>query len=222
MPIEIILCCVYFKHRFDLMKKKVMDQRINIIIEKALQESLKVKEEFVRKNTTHLIDLAECIARAFNNGRKLMLCGNGGSAADAQHIAAEFINRLFQLERPPLPALALTTDTSIITSVANDYGYEEVYSKQIKALGVEGDILLAISTSGRSGNILSAVTTAKQRGLYTVGFLGGDGGELLSLVDLALVVESNQTPRIQETHILAGHLVCELVEHILFKGEYTR
>jgi len=198
-----------------------MDPVINIIIEEALRESLKVKDEFVRKNTAHLIDLAEHISRAFNNGRKLMLCGNGGSAADAQHIAAEFINRL-QLERPPLPALALTTDTSIITSVANDYRYEEVFSKQIKALGVEGDILLAISTSGRSGNILSAVTTAKQRGLYTVGFLGGDGGEMLSLVDLALVVESNKTPRIQETHILAGHLVCELVEYILFKGEYTR
>ena len=198
-----------------------MDPGINTIIEKVVRESLKVKDEFVRKNTSHLIDLAERISSAFNNGRKLMLCGNGGSAAHAQHIAAEFINRL-QLERPPLPALALTTDTSVITSVANDYGYEEVFSKQIKALGVEGDILLAISTSGRSGNILSAVTTAKQRGLYTVGFLGGDGGEMLSLVDLALVVESNKTPRIQETHILAGHLVCELVEYILFKGEYTR
>lgn len=197
-----------------------MDSEINIIIERALQESLRIKEEFIRKNTDKLIDLAEYISQAFKDGRKLMLCGNGGSAADAQHIAAEFINR-FKLERPPLPALALTTDTSIITSVANDYRYEEVFSKQIKALGAEGDILLAISTSGRSGNILSAINTAKQRGLYTVGFIGGDGGEVLSLVDLALVVESDQTPRIQETHILAGHLVCELVEYILFKDDST-
>ena len=186
------------------------------IIAKAVKESQNVKEDFIKKNTSKLIHLAEYILKTFKNGKKLLLCGNGGSAADAQHIAAEFVNR-FISERQPLPALALTTDTSIITSVANDYGYEEVFSKQIKALGVEGDILLALSTSGKSGNILSAIITAKEKGLYTVGFIGGDGGDMLKLVDLALVVGSNQTPRVQEVHILAGHLICELVDYILFQ-----
>ena len=186
------------------------------IIAKAVKESLRVKEDFIKKNTSKLIYLAKHISKTFKNDRKIMLCGNGGSAADAQHIAAEFVNR-FQLERQPLPALALTTDTSIITSVANDYRYEEVFSKQIAALGVEGDILLAFSTSGKSANILSAIRTANERGLYTVGFIGGDGGEMLTLVDLALMVESNQTPRVQEVHILAGHLICELVDYILFQ-----
>ena len=186
------------------------------LIARALEESLRVKEDFIKKNVSTLIQLAENISKSFENGGKLMLCGNGGSAADAQHLAAEFVNR-FQLERQPLPALALTTDTSIITSVANDYRYEDVFSKQIKALGVQGDILLAISTSGRSGNILSAIRTAKEKGLYTAGFIGGDGGDMIKLVDLALVVESGRTPRVQEAHILAGHLICELVDHILFK-----
>lgn len=186
------------------------------IIARIVKESQRVKEDFIRKNTSILIDLAEYISKAFKNDRKLMLCGNGGSAADAQHIAAEFVNR-FQLDRHPLPAMALTTDTSIITSVANDYGYEEVFSKQIQALGVEGDILLAISTSGNSKNILSAIRTAKEKHLYTVGLIGGDGGEMVTLVDLSLVVKSNQTPRVQEAHILTGHIICELVEYILFQ-----
>lgn len=186
------------------------------IIRRVAKESRRIQNDFVQKNTSQLIDCAEYISKASKNDRKLMLCGNGGSAADAQHIAAEFVNR-FQLDRHPLPAMALTTDTSIITSVANDYSYEEVFSKQIQALGVEGDILLAISTSGNSKNILSAIRTAKEKGLYTVGLIGGDGGKMLTLVDLPMVVESNQTPRVQETHILAGHLICELVEYILFQ-----
>ena len=186
------------------------------IIRRVAKESRRIQEGFVQKNTSQLIDCAEYISKAFKNDRKLMLSGNGGSAADAQHIAAEFVNR-FLLDRHPLPAMALTTDTSIITSVANDYRYEDVFSKQIQALGVEGDILLAISTSGNSKNILSAIKTAKEKGLYTVGLIGGDGGKMLTLVDLSLVVLSNETPRVQETHILAGHLICELVEYILFQ-----
>lgn len=188
------------------------------IIKKAFMEGQRVKEDFIKRNTSSLIHLAEHLSKAFTNNKKLLICGNGGSAADAQHLAAEFVNR-FQLERKPLPALALTTDTSIITSVANDYSYDEVFSKQINALGVQGDILLAISTSGRSENVLSAIRTAKKKGLYTVGFIGGDGGEMRRLVDLALVVESDQTPRVQETHILAGHLICELVDYILFQKD---
>jgi D-sedoheptulose 7-phosphate isomerase len=195
--------------------KRRMGNAMKNIITRALNESLRAKEDFVRKNTSALIHLAEDIAEAFRNDRKLMMCGNGGSAADAQHFAAEFVNR-FQIERHPLPALALTTDSSIITSVANDYRYEEVFSKQIQALGVQGDILLAISTSGRSGNILSAIRTARDKGIYTVGLTGGDGGDMVKLVDLALVVESDRTPRVQEAHVLAGHLICELVDYILF------
>jgi D-sedoheptulose 7-phosphate isomerase len=195
-----------------------MGSGIDTIIENALRESLSLKEAFVRQNADTLIALAETISRAFLNGRKLMLCGNGGSAADAQHIAAEFVNR-FQRQRAPLPALALTTDTSIITSVANDEGYEHVFSKQITALGEKGDILLAISTSGTSANILSAIHAAREGEIYTVGLTGGDGGKMLQLVDLSLVVESRSTPRIQEVHILAGHLVCELVEYILIEGD---
>jgi D-sedoheptulose 7-phosphate isomerase len=188
------------------------------IIAKAVKQNQKTVEEFLRQNSSNLIRCAEVVSDAFRNSRKLMLCGNGGSAADAQHIAAEFVNR-FQIERSPLPALALTTDTSIITSIANDNSFDDVFSRQIEALGAEGDVLLAISTSGSSRNILSALDIAKDRGIYTMGLLGAGGGEMLPLVDLAMVVESNQTPRIQEAHILAGHIICELVEHMLFQGK---
>jgi len=186
------------------------------IIKKILADSLKVKETFVRENISKLILLAEKTAAAFTSDRKLMLCGNGGSAADAQHIAAEFVNR-YTFERPPLPALALTTDSSVITSIGNDYSFSDIFSKQVKALGIEGDILLVISTSGNSKNLLSAVNDARSRGIYTAGFLGSDEGKLVNLVDLALVANTESTPRIQETHILAGHILCHLVDYILFQ-----
>jgi len=186
------------------------------IIEKVLAESTKVKETFVRENVANLILLAEKIANTFMNDHKLMLCGNGGSAADAQHIAAEFVNR-FVLERPPLPALALTTDTSIITCIGNDSSFNEIFSKQVKALGMEGDVLLAISTSGNSENVLLASKIAQSLGIYVAGFLGGDGGKLKGAVDIALVVDSYETARVQESHILAGHIICHLVDHILFQ-----
>ena len=186
------------------------------IIKKILADSLKVKETFVRENMSKLILLAEKTAAAFTSDRKLMLCGNGGSAADAQHIAAEFVNR-YTFERPPLPALALTTDSSVITSIGNDYSFNDIFSKQVKALGIEGDILLVISTSGDSKNLLSAVNDARSRGIYTAGLLGSDEGKLVNLVDLALVANTESTPRIQETHILAGHILCHLVDYILFQ-----
>ena len=187
------------------------------IIEEILRDSLKAKETFVRDNVMNLILLAEKVAQAFTNDRKLLLCGNGGSAADAQHIAAEFINRVV-LERPPLPAIALTTDTSVITSIGNDYSFDDVFSKQVKALGMDGDVLLAFSTSGNSQNVLSAVKDARSQGIYTAALIGGDGGRLVGLVDLALVAKSRLTPRIQEAHILAGHILCHLVDYILFQG----
>ncbi|MDY6970989.1 MAG: D-sedoheptulose 7-phosphate isomerase [Thermodesulfobacteriota bacterium] len=186
------------------------------IIEKILTDSLKAKETFIRENVSNLVLLAEKIAQAFTGDRKLLLFGNGGSASDAQHIAAEFVNR-YDLERPPLPAIALTTDTSVITSIGNDYSFDEIFSKQVKALGTEGDILLAISTSGDSENVLTAVKDARNEGLYTAGLIGNDGGKLVGLVDLALVVKSDVTPRIQEAHILAGHILCHLVDYILFQ-----
>lgn len=187
------------------------------IIDKILSDSLKVKETFVRENASNLVTLAKEIASAFINDRKLMLCGNGGSAADAQHLAAEFVNR-FTFERPPLPAIALTTDTSVITSIGNDYTFDDIFSKQVRALGMEGDILLAISTSGNSANVLSAVKDARTLGLYTAGLIGSEGGKLVGMVDLALVVKSRLIPRVQEAHILAGHILCHLVDYILFKG----
>lgn len=196
-----------------------MEEILEETIEQVLADSMKVKEKFIKDNVSNLILLAERIADAFMGDRKLMLCGNGGSAADAQHIAAEFINR-FKLERPPLPALALTTDTSIITSIGNDYSFNEIFSKQIKALGVEGDVLLAISTSGNSQNVLLAASEAQIRGIYVAGLMGGNGGKLKGIVDLALVVDSEDTARIQESHILAGHLLCHLIDHLLFQMHY--
>ena len=202
------------------MSEQKRDRQMQDIIASVLRQSQRTVEKFVTQNSSNLIRCAELVCNAFRNSRKLMLCGNGGSAADAQHIAAEFVNR-FQIERSPLPALALTTDTSIITSIANDNSFDDIFSRQIAALGARGDLLLAISTSGRSRNILSAIDTAKHRGIYTVGLIGGGGGEMLSLVDLALVVENNQTPRVQEAHILAGHIICELAEHMLFQTSDT-
>lgn len=162
-----------------------------------------------------IVVAARSIADAFKGGGKVLLFGNGGSAADAQHIAAEFMNR-FLIERPPLPAIALTTDTSILTSVSNDYGYEEVFSKQVKALGKKGDIAIGISTSGSSSNVLKALRVAKKMGMTTIA-LSGDGGKMGSLADILLAVPSKSTPRIQEAHIAIGHILCELTDALLFR-----
>lgn len=153
------------------------------------------------------------IGNALKTGHKILLIGNGGSAADAQHIAAEFTGR-FVKERTPLPAIALTTDTSALTAIGNDYGYEQVFSRQVKALGNAGDILIAISTSGNSPSILSAVEAAKEKGIITIGLSGKDGGDLKNLCNLALVVPSDITAHIQEMHILIGHLFCAYVDSI--------
>lgn len=185
-------------------------------IQQILGESLQVSEAFVKQNASRLAALAEKIASVFLQDGKLLICGNGGSAADAQHMAAEFVNR-FQLERPPLPAMALTTDTSVITSIGNDYAFEEIFAKQVKALGVNGDILLVITTSGASSNLMSAVNTARKQGVFTAGLLGKDGGALRRLVDMPLIVKNGVTPRIQEAHIIAEHILCQLVDYILFQ-----
>lgn len=153
-------------------------------------------------------------AEALNLGRRIYLCGNGGSAADAQHIAAELIGR-FVGERRSLPAIALTTDSSALTAIGNDYGYDQVFSRQVEGLAEAGDVLIAISTSGNSLNVLNAVQIAKRRGASVIGLSGKSGGELHGVVDLSLVVPSDVTARIQEMHIVVGHLLCELIERQL-------
>lgn len=186
------------------------------IIEGIIRDSVKVTMAISGETANGLIRLAEKIASAFARERKLLICGNGGSAADAQHLAAEFINR-YRLERPPLPALALTTDTSVITSIGNDYSFDEIFSKQIKALGTEGDVLLTISTSGNSRNLHAAVRAARRLSIHTAALTGSDGGELRTLVDSAIVIGSDDTARVQEGHLLAGHILCHLVDYLLFQ-----
>ncbi len=178
-------------------------------------ESADLKRAFIEENRELIYETFLEIAKRLKEGRKLLLCGNGGSAADAQHIAGELVGR-FQLERRPLPAIALTTDTSVLTAVANDYSFEEVFKRQVEALGEKGDVLIAISTSGNSKNVVKAVEKAREKGLLTVGFLGRDGGVLKSLCHRSLVVKSNSTPRIQEVHITIGHVLCDFIEKFIF------
>jgi D-sedoheptulose 7-phosphate isomerase len=185
-------------------------------IVKAFDESVQTKKAFLKQNLDTLIAAIDAIAEAFLRGNKLMIFGNGGSAADAQHIAAEFVNR-FRMDRPPLPALALTTDTSAITSIANDFDYKDIFSKQVKALGKEGDIALAISTSGNAANVLAAIDVCKKLKIAVIGLTGGDGGKMARKVDFLLsATEGKNTARIQETHILVGHVICEMVDVRLF------
>jgi D-sedoheptulose 7-phosphate isomerase len=182
----------------------------------AFEDSIRVKQAFLRENLDTLVRVIDALAAAFQRGHKLLIFGNGGSAADAQHIAAEFINR-FVIERPPLPAIALTTDTSALTSIANDYDYSQIFAKQVKALGKEGDIALAISTSGNSANVLAALDACKGLRITTIGLTGGSGGKMAHQVDFLLRASEGKTsPRIQETHILAGHVICEMVDQKLF------
>lgn len=183
---------------------------------KLFKESCRVKEAFINDNLSKLVNVIEVLTAALKAGNKIMIFGNGGSAADAQHIAAEFVNR-FIIERPPLPAISLTTDTSVITSIGNDYDFSEIFAKQIRALGQQGDVAWGISTSGNSPNVLKGLELAKKMGLVTLAFTGKDGGAIAQVADLSLNVASNSTARIQETHITAGHAICELVDIKLFQ-----
>lgn len=162
--------------------------------------------------------VTEIMVDAFRAGKKLLLCGNGGSAADAQHIAAEFVGR-FAFDRPALPALALSVNTSCVTAIGNDYGFDLVFSRQIEALAHRGDVVVGISTSGKSANVLLAMTTAKKMELHTVGLTGSNGSELADSVDHCICAPSNETPRIQECHILVGHIISEMVEQTIFHEE---
>jgi D-sedoheptulose 7-phosphate isomerase len=184
-------------------------------VARSLKEGSDLRLKMADTMTAEIVTAATAIAEAFKAGRKLLLFGNGGSAADAQRIAAAFMNR-FLIERPPLPAIALTTDTSVLTSIANDYAFDEIFSKQVKALGRKGDVALGITTSGSSGNVLKALRAAKKMGMTTIA-LTGEGGKAGSLSDIALQIPSRSAPRVQEAHIAVGHMLCDLTDTILFK-----
>ena len=182
---------------------------------KIFKESNRVKEAFINENLSKLVSVVEAIIAALKAGNKILIFGNGGSAADAQHLAAEFINR-FVIERPPLPAIALTTDSSVLTSIGNDYDFSEVFSKQIRAIGQAGDIAWGISTSGNSESVNNAFIKAREMKMATIAFLGKDGGRSKDLVDLAIIMPSNDTQRIQEGHITIGHIIFQEVEDEMF------
>ena len=188
-----------------------MTDRISAIV----SDSLDVKRRFFDAHAADVQRAAGMIGAAFKANGKLLAFGNGGSAADAQHIAGELVNRFLQ-QRRGLPAIALTTDGGVLTCVANDTGFENIFARQIEALGTKGDVCLAISTSGASANIIIACQQARKEGIAVIGLLGRDGGRVAPLCDLALIVPSDDTQRIQETHNLLGHIICELIESELF------
>ena len=185
------------------------------ILRKSLENSIKAKQNFVSAQEKNLLLLVDWLVSSFQNGGKLLVFGNGGSAADAQHLAAEFVNR-FLIDRKPLPALALTTDSSILTSIGNDFSYDDIFSKQIHALGRRDDIALGISTSGNSPNVVNAIRTAREIGMQTAVLTGGNGGQLASEADLVLNVPCESTPHIQETHLWIEHMLCWLVDERMF------
>ena len=186
-------------------------------VECYIQESIQVKQALLA-NAARIAEIGRILTEALGAGRQVIVFGNGGSAADAQHIGAELVGR-FRRERPPFRALALTTNTSSITAISNDYAFEEVFARQVEAFGQPGDVAIGISTSGNSRNIIAGIQVAKRKGLVTVGLTGQDGGQLKLLVDHWIGVPSRDTPRIQEAHILVGHILCDLVDEGLFNRE---
>lgn len=187
-------------------------------IEDILLESIRVKEELIRTCLSQIVEITELTAQCLKKEGKVIIFGNGGSASDSQHIAAELVGR-FRRERAGLAAIALTVNTSILTALANDYGYEVVFSRQVEALGKKNDLVIGISTSGKAKNVAAGIRQAKKMGLKTVALTGGDGGELSKLADISLIVPAVVTARVQEAHITIGHIVCELVEEILFPDQ---
>ena len=184
-------------------------------IKKQLQDHRALIDLLEREMAPLIAEMSSMISAALTNGNKLLVMGNGGSAADSQHFVAEIVGR-FKMERKALPAVALSTDTSILTAIGNDYGFESIFSRQVEALAAHGDIVVGLSTSGNSPNVLKALNAARQRGCRTIGLLGKDGGSIKAVCDLALVMPSTDTPRIQEGHITVIHIVCDLVEKALF------
>src|SRR5436305_4487307 len=189
------------------------------LIEQMVGESLRVKSRFFDENRDRIVETAAKLAQVLKSGHKILFFGNGGSAADAQHLAAELVGR-FGPNRAPLPAISLSTDTSVLTAIGNDYGFAKVFARQIEALGLPGDTAVAISTSGDSPNVVEGIDVARAKGLFTVGFTGETGGKLNDRVEVLFRVPSRETPRIQETHALLGHILCELVDRELFPEIY--
>ncbi|MDK9717097.1 MAG: D-sedoheptulose 7-phosphate isomerase [Trichlorobacter sp.] len=189
-------------------------------IAKQLQDHQALFQKIESELAAPIARLAERLIETFSIGNKLLIMGNGGSAADAQHFAGEIVSR-FRMERPGLPAIALSTDTSIITAIGNDYGFERIFSRQIEALAVPGDAVIGISTSGNSANILKALEVAREAGCTTIGLLGKDGGSIKQVCDIPLIIPSNDTPRVQEGHITVIHILCDLIEQGLF-GIFAR
>lgn len=185
-------------------------------IQDQLNESAETKKKMFEACSGDILKAVDAMINAFNNKKKILICGNGGSAADAQHIATELVIRMTKPNRPALPAIALTTDTSMLTAGGNDIGFENVFSRQVEALGMAGDVLIAISTSGKSENINRAVAEAKKRGMTVIGFLGKDGGASKTLVDVSIIIPSNDTQRIQEGHITVAHILCGIIENEMF------
>jgi len=186
-------------------------------IKEQIKASIETKQ-FIYSNQ-ELLDTIVAVAQkcvaVYKSGNKTLLAGNGGSAADAQHIAAELVGR-YGFDRPSLPSLALTTDTSNLTAIGNDYGYEHIFSRQLEGMGVANDLFIGISTSGNSKNILNAIKSAKAKSIFTVALVGRDGGEMARIADLCIIIPSNDTPRIQESHILIGHILCDIIEKEIF------
>ena len=188
------------------------------IIQQRIAEHINLAQALYQQQGEKIEVAASVLAWALKTGKKVLFCGNGGSAADAQHLAAEFVGR-YLLEREGLPAIALTTDTSILTAVANDYDFANVFARQVQALGNNGDVLIGISTSGNSPNVVRAIEVAKAKGLATIGFTGQGGGKMRELCDVCLAVDSKVTARTQEMHILMGHILCELLDGVLINHE---
>ncbi|HLG25057.1 MAG TPA: D-sedoheptulose 7-phosphate isomerase [Candidatus Nanoarchaeia archaeon] len=188
-----------------------MKDQIRSMIEESIETKKKVNE-FILKD---IESAAKLVISTIKSGKKIMLAGNGGSASQASHIAAEFVGR-YKIERKGLPSIALTTDTSVITAWSNDYSYDTLFSRQIEALGSKGDVFIAITTSGNSKNLVNAVNAAKKLGIKTIGMLGRDGGKLKGMCDVEVIVPSDNTPRIQETHLMIMHIMCEITDNELF------
>jgi D-sedoheptulose 7-phosphate isomerase len=186
----------------------------NEILRKNIESSIEVHSRLLQECLPAITVAADALIAAYRSGHKAIFFGNGGSAADAQHLAAEFLGRYLR-ERRPLPALALHANTSAVTAIANDYGYEHIFSRQIEALAVPGDVAVGISTSGNSPSVIEAVTAARKMGVYTIGLTGANGGRLRGLVDVLLAMPTEETPRIQECHILVGHALCDAVEQAI-------
>lgn len=195
--------------------KNVLEHKnIGALIKERVKEHITLAQGLAEQHSQQIIELISIVAYSFKCGNKILFCGNGGSAADAQHLAAEFVGR-FQIERAGLPAIALTTDTSILTAVGNDYGFECVFARQVEALGNRGDVLIAFSTSGNSPNVVKAIESAKTKGIACIGFTARGGGRMVEICDICFAVDTPVTARAQEMHILLGHIICELLDGVL-------